>query len=84
MNVKQLIEELEKVENKNLDIHIRLTNDVIDSYSDTDSVKDIKDHLRETNFYPYLKEHISENSWSGFNQNGKTEMFGEVLIQGGE
>ena len=32
---KEIIaERLSKVENKNLDIHIRLTNDVIDSYSD--------------------------------------------------
>ena len=84
MNVKQLIEELEKVEDKTLDINIRLTNDVIDSYTDTDSVEDIKDHLRETNFYPYLKEHIAEHSWSGYDTAGQPTMFGEVLIQGGE
>jgi hypothetical protein len=84
MNVKELIKELNKVKDKTLDINIRLTNDVIDSYTDTDSVEDIKNHLRETNFYPYLKEHIAEHSWSGFDIDGKPTVFGEVLIQGGE
>ena len=61
---------------------IRLTNDVIDTFTDDDKAEEIKEELKYGNYYPWRDEHIRINRFSGFGSNGQSKMFEELIIEG--
>jgi|TARA_R100001460_G_scaffold10538_3_gene24949 hypothetical protein len=61
---------------------IRLTNDVIDRFTDDDKAEEIKEELKYGNYYPWRDEHIRINRFSGFGSNGQSKMFEELIIEG--
>lgn len=90
MTLQQLIDNLNEAKkccelNANeVEVLIRLTDDVIDRFTDDDSIKDIKEALTYTNYQPCRDEHIRINRFSGFGSKGQPKMFEELIIEGDE
>ena len=90
MTLQKLIDNLNEAKKcceldaNEVQVLIRLTDDVIDRFTDDDSIKDIKEALTYTNYYPWKDEHIRINRFSGFGSKGQPKMFEELIIEGDE
>ena len=90
MTLQQLIDNLIEAKKyceldaNEVEVLIRLTDDVIDRFTDDDSIEDVKEALTNTNYYPWKDEHIRINRFSGFDSNGQPKMFEELIIEGDE
>ena len=90
MTLQQLIDNLNQAKKcceldaNEVQVLVRLTNDVINRFQDDDKAEEIKEELKYENYYPWKDEHIRINSFSGFGSNGEPKMFEELIIEGDE
>ena len=90
MTLQQLIDNLNEAKKcceldaNEVQVLIRLTNDVIDRFEDDDKVEEIREELKYGNYYPWKDEHIRINRFSGFGSKGQPKMFEELIIEGDE
>ena len=89
MSLQQLINRLNELkkscelEAHEVQVQVRLTDDVIDRFADDENIKEVKEELRNINYYPWKDEHIDIDLYEGIcADTGNLKLFETVVIQG--